>query len=107
MEARMMREGVQTVETTGIDPAHHDSARLGSINVASRAQLSPPSSVPDVLLVDSSPDAGKYESILGSSFRIAATNGVDGARQFLRRNVPAVVVTALEVDGGVELCREV
>jgi len=67
-----------------------------------------PSPVPDVLLVDGSPEAGEYAALLRANYRVSATSSMDVAKQFLHRHRPALVVTELDLKDadGVEVCRE-
>jgi len=67
-----------------------------------------PTTPPDLLLVDPSPDAGSYATALRGSYRLAITTSVDVAKQFLHRHPPTLVVTELNLQGGdgVEICRE-
>jgi DNA-binding response OmpR family regulator len=62
----------------------------------------------DLLLVDASSDAPSFAAMLQGSYRVATTTSPEGARQFLRRQAPALVVTELEFAGvdGVDVCRE-
>ena len=62
----------------------------------------------DLLLVDASADAAGYAAALRGSYRVATTVSEDVARQFLRRQAPALVITELDLPGGdgVEICRE-
>jgi DNA-binding response OmpR family regulator len=62
----------------------------------------------DVLLVDPSPEAASYAATLRASYRVSSTSSQDGARQFLQRHPPSLVVADLDVEGldGVEICRE-
>ena len=68
--------------------------------------MSPPTA--DLLLVDATPESATYASMLRGSYRVSTTGSTDVAKQFLRRNPPAVVVTELDLPGvdGVEICRE-
>jgi len=67
-----------------------------------------PATPPDLLLVDSSPDADSYATVLRGSYRVAITTSMDVAKQFLHRHPPTLVVTELNLQGGdgVEICRE-
>jgi DNA-binding response OmpR family regulator len=67
-----------------------------------------PSPVPDLLLVDASPEAGEYAELLRANYRVAATSSMDVAKQFLHRHRPALVVTELDLKDadGVDICRE-
>jgi DNA-binding response OmpR family regulator len=62
----------------------------------------------DVLLVDAAPETAQYAATLRGSYRVATTASGDAARQFLRRNSPALVITELDVEDvdGVQICRE-
>jgi DNA-binding response OmpR family regulator len=61
----------------------------------------------ELLFVDAN-DASTYASALRGSYRVATTTTVEVARQCLRRNPPAIVITELSLpDGsGVDICRE-
>lgn len=70
--------------------------------------LAPPAQQADVLFVDTPADVSIYASGLRNSYHVVSTSTLDVARQYLRRNPPAIVVTELSLpDGsGVEICRE-
>jgi DNA-binding response OmpR family regulator len=77
-----------------------------ALQTSSAAAVSPVQPA-DILLVDPSPEASHLATVLRGSYRVAATGSADVARQFIRRNPPALIVTELELDGsdGVEICR--
>jgi len=58
--------------------------------------------------VDASTDAASYAAVLRGSYRVATTGSPDVAKQHLRRQVPGLLITELELPGGdgVEICRE-
>src|SRR5436190_22241803 len=62
---------------------------------------------PDLLFVDSAPEAVEMSAIIRNSCRVATTSSVDVAKQFLHRNPPSLVVTEVDLLGGdgVDICR--
>ena len=67
-----------------------------------------PGQTVDLLLVDASAEAGTYAALLRNSYQVATAGSSDVAKQFLRRQAPALVVAELELPGGdgVDICRE-
>jgi len=66
-----------------------------------------PAPAPDLLFVDSSPEAVAMSAIIRNSYRVATTSSVDVAKQFLYRNPPSLVITEVDLLGGdgVDICR--
>ena len=72
--------------------------------------FSPPSAIvarPEVLLVDSEGETTRYTSYINEHYRVTATSRAATATEFIRRTMPALVVTniRLEDGSGVDLCQ--
>jgi len=79
---------------------------MSLLNSASSAVS--PQPVTDLLLVDPTPEAATTAAVLRGTYRVAATESAEIAKQFLRRHTPALVITELDLSGadGVDICRE-
>ncbi len=67
-----------------------------------------PSTITDVLFVDTDVATGMYGPSLREKYRVHAASTTDSAIQYLARNAPALVITELVFGGasGVDICRQ-
>ena len=62
----------------------------------------------ELLLADSSPDAGGYAAVLRGTYRVATTTSTEAAKQLLHRHPLALVIADLTSTGmdAFEICRQ-
>jgi CheY-like chemotaxis protein len=76
----------------------------------SAERVSPPlrAAGPDLLLIDPSTEAAAWAPALRTQYQVSTTPTADTARQFLRRSMPSIIVTELDLAGGdgVDICRQ-